>query len=62
MLEMLEMLELVEMLEMLEILEMLEMLVALKNSKELIGIEANAPEVAQKANVSSSLPPEHSKN
>ena len=38
------------MLEMLERLEMLEMLVVLKNSKELIGIESNAPEVAQKAN------------
>ena len=52
---------------MLEMLQMLEMLVALKNSKELIGIEANAPEVAQKANGSPPPPPpppppEQSKN
>ena len=41
------------------------MLVALKNSKELIGIEANVPEVAQKANGSPPpppSPPEQSKN
>ena len=45
------------MLEMLERLEMLEMLVVLKNSKELIGIESIAPEVAQKANGSPPPPP-----